>query len=157
CTACLKTLPCEHWRYVDVVPIREAKALPIEDLLARTNPSLAERLQLREQIRALGGDAAFGLAYEQLERLRPGAMRSSLLKQLLGWYELTVERRTLLGQIIRTHARAWQFACQIAPTFPGQAGFWRAALVALAVWSAILWVPAVHSRQWGRIKVVAGL
>src|SRR6516162_8911883 len=142
CTACLKALPCEHWRYAAVVPIRKAKVLPIEDLLARTNPGLAERLQLREQIRALGGDAAFGLAYEQAERLRPGALRSSFLKRLLGWNGLAVEQRTLLGKLIGSHARAWQFACQIAPSFPGQTGCWRAALAAFAVWSAFLWVPA---------------
>jgi hypothetical protein len=157
CTACLKALPCQHWRYAAVVPIRKAKALPIEDLLARTNPGLAERLQLREQIRALGGDAAFGLAYEQAERLRPGALRSRFLKQLLGWNGLAVEQRTLLGQLIGAHARAWLFACQIAPAFPGQTGFRRAALAALAVWSAFLWVPAVHSWLWGSITLVAGL
>src|SRR5215831_2876958 len=70
CTVCLKALPCEHWRYAAVVPIREAKALPIGDLLARTNPGLAERLQLKEQISALGGDASFAVAYEQLESMR---------------------------------------------------------------------------------------
>jgi hypothetical protein len=32
---------------------------------------ITRRLQLREEIRALGGDAAFGLAYEQVESLRP--------------------------------------------------------------------------------------
>jgi hypothetical protein len=157
CTACLQALPCQHWRYAAVVPIRKAKVLPLEDLLTRTNPALAERLQLREQIRALGGDAAFELAYEQVERLRPGALRSSLLKQLLGWNGLAVEQRTLLRQLIGAHARAWQFACQMAPTFPGQAGCGQAALAALAVWSVFLWVPAVHSWLWGSITLVAGL
>jgi hypothetical protein len=157
CTACLKSLPCEHRRYAAVVPIRKAKTLPIEDLLARTNPGLAERLRLREQIRALGGDAAFTSAYEQVERLRPGALRSSLLKQLLGWDGLAAEQRTLLGQLIGAHARAWQFARQIAPSFPAQAGFRLAALAALAVWSAFLWLPAAHSWLWGSITLVAGL
>ena len=50
CTVCLKAFPCEHWHYADLVSIREAKALPVEDLLARTNPGLAERRQLNEQI-----------------------------------------------------------------------------------------------------------
>ena len=31
CTVCLKALPCDHWRYATVVPLREAKALPVED------------------------------------------------------------------------------------------------------------------------------
>ena len=157
CTACLKTIPCQRWRYAAVVPIRKAKALPIEILLARTNPGLAERLQLREQIRALGGDAAFGLAYEQVERLRHGVLRSSLLKELLNWDRLAVEQRTLLRQFIGDHARAWQFACQIAPSFPRHAGWGRAALVVLAVWSAFFWAPAIHSWLWGSITLVAGL
>ena len=157
CTACLKALPCQGWRYAAVVSIRKAKALPIAKLLARTNPGLAERLQLREHVRALGGDAAFTLAYEQVGRLRPGALRSSLLKQLLGWNGLAGEQRTSLGQTIGAYARAWQFACQIAPTFPRHAGCGRAALVALAVWSAFLWVPAVRSWLWGTITLLAGL
>ncbi len=157
CTACLKALPCEHRRYAAVVPIRRAKALPIEDLLARTNPGLIERLQLREQVRALGGDAAFASAYEQLERLRPGALRSLFLKRLLGWEGLTVEQRASLGQLIGAHVRAWQLARQIAPTFPAQVGFRRAALAALAVWSAFLWLPAVRGWLWGSVTLVAGL
>jgi hypothetical protein len=157
CTVCLKALPCEHWRYATVVPIREAKALPIEDLLARTNPGLAERLQLKEQISALGGDAGFGVAYEQLESMRPGALRSRLLEQLLDWNGLTVEQRPLLGQQIGADARAWQFACQIAPAFPGHAGCLPAALAALVVWSAFLWVPAVHGWLWGSVTLAAGL
>lgn len=157
CTACLKALPCQRWRYAAVVPIRKAKALPMENLLARSNPGLAERLQLRKQIRALGGDAAFGLAYEQVERLRHGVLRSGLLNELLGWDRLAVEKRTLLRQLIGDHARAWQFACQIAPSFPRHAGCGQAALVALAVWSTFLWVPAVRSWLWGSITLAAGL
>jgi hypothetical protein len=157
CTVCLKTIPCQRWRYAAVVPIRKAKTLPMEAVLARTNPGLAERLQLRKQIRALGGDTAFGLAYEQVERLRHGVLRSSLLEQLLGWDRLAVEQRTLLGQSIGDHARAWQFACQIAPSFPRHAGWGWAALAALAVWSAFLWMPAVRSWLGGSITLVAGL
>lgn len=157
CTVCLKALPCQRWRYAAVVPMRKAKAVPMENLLSRTNPGLAERLQLRKQIRALGGDTAFGLAYEQVERLRTGVLRSSLLKQLLGWDGLAVEQRTLLRQFIGDHARAWQFACQIAPSFPRQAGFGRAALVTLVIWSAFLWIPAARSWLWGSITLVAGL
>jgi hypothetical protein len=156
CTGCLQSLPREHWRYSTVVPIRESKALPIEDLLARTNPGLAERLQLKEQIIALGGDACFAVAYEQIETLRPGALRSSFLKQLLDWNELSAEQRSLLGQLIGSHARAWLLACQIAPAFPGHAGL-PAALAAFVVWSAFLWMPAVRSRLWGSITVAAGL
>jgi hypothetical protein len=115
-----------------------------------------ERLQLKEQIKALGGDAGFEVAYEQLERMRPGALHSRLLKQLLDWNGLTVEQRLLLGQQIGAHARAWQFARQIAPAFPGSVGCLSAALSALLIWSAFLWAPATHSWLWGSITLVAG-
>jgi hypothetical protein len=157
CTVCLKALPCQRWRYSAVVPLRKAKALSIENLLARTNPGLVERLQLRKYIRALGGDAAFGLAYEHVERLRAGVLQSNLLKQLLGWDGLSVEQRDALRQFIADHARAWQFACQIATSFPRHAGFGQAALVAFVVWSMFLWVPAVRSWLWGSITLLAGL
>ena len=85
------------------------------------------------------------------------ALVADLLKRLLGWDGLAAEQRTLLGQLIGAHARAWQFARQVAPTFPAQVGFRRAALAALAVWSAFLWVPAVHSWLWGSITLAAGL
>jgi hypothetical protein len=156
CTVCLKAFPSEHWRYATFVPIRQAKDLPLEGLLARTNPGLAERLQLNEQISALGGDARFGVAYEHLEGMRPGPLRSRLLKQLLDWDRLTVEQRSLLGQQIGARASAWQFARQIAPAFPAHPGCLTAALAALVVCSMFLLVPAIHSWLWGSITVVAG-
>jgi hypothetical protein len=154
CTVCLKTFPSEQWRYTTVVPIGEAKTLPVEELLPRTNPGLAECLRLKEQICALGGDAAFATAYEQLEGMRPGALRSSLLKQLLDWDRMTPEQRTLLGQQIGAHARAWQFAREVAPGFPAH-GCLTAVAAALVVGLAFLWVPALHSWLWGSATVLA--
>jgi hypothetical protein len=154
CTACLKTFPSEQWRFAAVVPIREAKTLPVEDLLPRTNPGLAECLRLREQICALGGDATFATAYEQLEGMRPGALRSSLLGQLLDWDRLTPAERNLLGQQIGAHARAWQFAREVAPGFPAH-GCLTAVAAALVVGLAFLWVPALHSWLWGSATVLA--
>ena len=157
CTVCVKAFPCEQWRYAAVLKIREAKVLPLEDLLARTNPGLAERLQLKEQICALGCDARFGVAYEQHEGMRPGALRSSLLTQLLNWDRLTAEQQDRLVQQIADQTRAWQFAWQIAPAFPGHTGCLTVALAALVVWLAFLWVPAVHSWLWGGVTVAAAL
>lgn len=156
CTVCLKTFHAEHWRYAAVVPIQEAKALPVEELLARTNPSLAERRQLKEQVTALGGDARFASAYEQLEGMRPGALRSRLLQQLVDWDKLAEEQRARLVQQIGDWSRAWQFARHIAPGFPAH-GCLLPALAALAIWSAFLWAPAVQDWVWGTVTVVAGI
>jgi hypothetical protein len=88
--------------------------------------------------------------------MRPGALRSSLLKELLDWDRLAEEQRTTLVQQIGTQARAWQLAWEVAPAFPGHVGCLPAALAALVVWSVFFWVPAVHSWLWGSITVVAG-
>jgi hypothetical protein len=149
--------PSEHWRYAAVVSIPEAKVLPSEDLLARTNPGLAERLELKEQVSALGCDARFTVAYERLEQLRPGALRRRLLHQLLDWERLADQQRDLLGQQIGARSRAWQLARQIAPLFPGHAGCLSVAVVALIVGSAFLGMRAVRNWLWGSLLVAAGL
>jgi hypothetical protein len=156
CTLCLGAFACEHWRYATFVPVAEAKGLAVDDLLARTNPGLAERLHLKEQVCALGGDARFAAAYEQLEGLRPGALRSGLLKRLLDWDRLTEAQRVVLGKQIGDLGRAWRFARQIAPTFPGHAGCVTILLAALLVLLLFLWAPEVRGWPWGAIAVVAG-
>jgi hypothetical protein len=157
CTACHKAFLCEHWRYATAVPAGEAKTLAVEELLARTNPGLAECLQLKEQISALGGDGRFAVAYEQLGGLRPSPLRSRLLAQLLEWGRLTEEQRSALTQQIATQTRACQFARQIAPAFPTHPGCLTTAPAALAVGAVFLWVPAVQSWLWGTVTVLAGI
>jgi hypothetical protein len=157
CTGCLKAFPCVYWRYAAVVPIEEAKVLPLDDLMARTNPVMAERLQFKEQVHALGGDARFAVAYEHLEAMRPGALRSELLRHLLDWDRLGEEQRALLGQQIGARARAWHFARQMAPGFPAHTGCLTVAAAALVVGLAFLCVPALRHWLWGTVTVAASL
>jgi hypothetical protein len=111
---------------------------------------------LKEQIVALGGDTSFVTAYEQLESIRPGLMRSSLFKQLLTWGRLAENERSLLGEQIVAHARAWHFARQIAPGFPRYAGCLAVALPALVIWSAFLWAPPARSLLGRILTPLAG-
>jgi hypothetical protein len=157
CTACLKAFVCEHWRYAAAVPLRQAKALTVDDLLARTNPGLAECLGLKEQICALGGDARFADAHEQIGGLRPSTFRSRLLAQLLDWGSLAEEQRSALTEQIATQTRAWQFARQIAPGFPTPPVYLTGTLAALLVGSVFFLVPAVRSWLWGSVTVLGGL
>jgi hypothetical protein len=157
CTGCHKAFPSEHWRYAAVLPIREGKDLSPEDLLARTNPGLADRFALKEHVGALGCDGRFAVAYEQLEQLRPGALRRGLLHQLLGWERLADEQRAHLGRQIGDRSRAWQLARHIAPGFPQYAGYLSLAGVALLLGPAFVWVPAVRTWLWGGVLVAAGL
>jgi hypothetical protein len=157
CTVCLKAFPAEHWRYVTFLSIREAKALALDDLLARTNPALAERRQMQEQIDALGGDTGFALAYQQLDEMRPGAMRARLLKQLLDWDRLPGEQRVVLQGQISEQDRAWYFARQIAPGFPHQPGCFVSVLAALLAGAAVLiWLPPAPNWLGAGLTVVAG-
>lgn len=157
CTSCFQAFACVSWRYAQIVPVHEAKALPLEELLARTNPVLAEKLQFKEQVGALGGDARFAVAYEQLDAMRPGTLRSTLLRQLLDWDHLGEEQRTTLGRQIGARTRAWQFARQLAPRFPASAGCLTMAVSAFVAGAVFLCVPTTRSLVWGIVVVVAVL
>jgi hypothetical protein len=158
CTGCLKAFPCGcSWRYAAVLPIQEAKALPMEVLLSRTNPVLAERIQFKQQVGALGGDTRFAVAYEQLEAMRPGALRSEMLRRLLEWDRLDEEQRALLREQVGARARAWQLARQLAGGFPRTIGCLTLPVVALVVGLAFLSAPAIRSWLWGSVTVAAGL
>jgi hypothetical protein len=157
CTGCHKPFLGEHWRYAVVLPIREAKALPPKDLLARTNPLLADSIQMKYLVRALGGDPSFSVAYEQLEQMRPGALRSGLLRQLLAWDRLPEKQRTFLAEQVAARARASQFSRQIAPTFPEHSASLAATVAALVMGPVFLWIPGANSLLWGGATVVAGL
>ncbi len=156
CGTCGISFPCELWRYPVLVPAADAAVLPADDLLTRTNPRLAERLQLQEQVSALGGDPRFATAYEQLEGMRAGELHSLLLQHLLMWDCLGEEQRARLVQRVGDCSRSWQVARQVAPGFPEQAGTLPAFLAALAVWSAFAWAPAVRDWVWGPLVVLAG-
>jgi hypothetical protein len=157
CTGCHKPFLGEHWRYAAVLPITEAKALPPKDLLTRTNPVLAERIQLKHLVLALGGDHRFAVAYEQLDQMRPGALRSGLLRRLLAWDRLPEEQRIVLVEQVATRARAWQFSRQIAPAFPEPIASMAALVAALVMGPVFLWIPGTRSWLWGSATVVAGL
>lgn len=158
CTDCLKTFPGkEPWRYAAVVPIREARKMQLNDLLVQTNPVLADRIQFKEQIRDLGGDDRFATAYEHVEGLRPGPLRSDLLHKLLDWLQLPEPRQAELGRQIGALARAWPFTRQRALGFPGSAG--RLAYVVAAIVVGLLLLRVPETRNWlgGTMTVVAAL
>jgi hypothetical protein len=157
CTGCHKSFLGEHWRYAAVLSITESRSLPSGDLLARTNPALAERIQLKDVVRALGGDDRFAVAYEQLEQMRPGALRSRLMQQLLTWDRMPEEQRTCLAEQVAALARAWQFSRQLAPAFPEHTASVAAIVAALVMVPVLLGIPEARSWLWGGVTVVTGL
>ncbi|HET6878593.1 MAG TPA: hypothetical protein VFI31_00375 [Pirellulales bacterium] len=158
CTGCLKTFPGEpYWHYAALVPVREAQRMELDSLLAKTNPVLADRIRFQEQIRDLGGDNRFAVAYGHLEGMRPGALRADLLRKLLDWHRFDELQRAELGQHIAALARAWQFIRQLASGFPASAGCLTYVVAALVAGLLILCVPAVRSWLGGTITVVSCL
>lgn len=152
CTECHKAFHCDPWRYVCVVAIGEAKSLGIEELLTRTNPSLAERVEMKELVAALGGDARFAEANQHLEEMRIGELRSRLLEKLLNWKRLDEEARSALTQRIADRSRAWKLALHIAPGFPSHVGCFPGLAAGLVVW-LLFFVLALAVR--GRLMVGA--
>ena len=146
CTECHQAFHCDPWRYLCVVPLTEAKGLGIEELLTRTNPILAERVRMKELIAALGGDARFAEAHQQLDELHTGELRARLLQELLNWVRLDEESRTALVQQIADRARAWKFALHIARGFPSHVGCLPGIVAGLVVW-LLVFVPALALRH----------
>ena len=157
CTNCLKTFPGKpYWSYAEVAPIRKARTLGIEEILAKTNPILADRIRLKEQIRELGGDERFVVAYDNVEGMRPGRLRDDLLRKLLDWPHMPEEQRAELSQQIGELSRAWQFAREIAIGFPRSPGS-PAYAVAIVAGLILFCLPMPNRWVWGTITAGAGL
>jgi hypothetical protein len=147
CTECLKPFPGKpYWSYADVAPIRDARSMELDELLKRTNPILADRIRFKEQIRDLGGDERFAVAYENVEGMRPGGLRSNLLRNLLEWSCLSEIQRDELAERIGALSRAWQFARQMAVGFPTSSGS-LAYFMSIPLFGLIL-ICAFVTRSW---------
>lgn len=158
CTACHKTFPGKpQWHYAEVVPIRVACNMPLDDLLTKTNPILADRIHFNKQIRELGGDDRFAVAYEQIEGMRPGALRSDLFRKLLDWQQLGDAQQTEISQRIGTLSRAWQFARHMAVGFPTSAGCLTYVIAALVAGVVLLCVAGTRNWRGGSITTVTCL
>ncbi len=123
CTDCLTPFPGKpRWNYAEVVPLRDARGMDLNELLTKTNPILADRIRLKETIGELGGDKRFAVAYENVEGMRPGKLHSDLLQKLLEWPQLSESQRDDLEEQIGSLSRAWRFASQMAIGFPKSSG-----------------------------------
>lgn len=156
CTGCLKTFPGKpYWTYASVASIRDAGEMPLDDLLTQTNPILADRIRFKEQIHELGGDAGFADAYEKVDGMRPGRLRSDLLRQLLEWPRLDRAQQDELRREIGSLSRAWQFARQMAVGFPASSGSLVYFIASLLVCLALVYALVTHNWLWGSIAAGA--
>jgi cytochrome c biogenesis DsbD-like protein len=157
CGACGGQFRRELWQFKEFVPPVEAHTLPLEVLLQRTNPLLAERLEWKRVQEEFAADPLFLPALQSAEQLRLGPLRTRLMKELRQWDRLEEKRRTDLAHTAHEAARALRFLQSRAGQLPGSAGCLWGLLVCVSVWSAFLWAPAVRTLLGGALTVFAGL
>lgn len=147
CTDCLTPFPGRaRWSYAEVVPLRDARGMDLNELLTKTNPILADRIHLKETIGELGGDKRFAVAYENVEGMRPGNLHSDLLQKLLEWPQLSELQRDELEEQIGSLSRAWRFASQMAIGFPKSSGS-LAFFMSAPIFGLIL-IGMIVTRKW---------
>lgn len=156
CTECLKPFPGKPcWSYAEIVPIRDARNMNLDDLLTKTNPILADRIHFKEQIRELGGDERFVVAYENVEGMRPGRLRSRLQRSLLEWPRLGETQRETLENDIGVLSRSWRFARQMAVGFPTSSGSLAFFMSAPIFGVILIGVIVTHSWGWGGLALAS--
>ena len=156
CTDCLKPFPGKpRWSYAAVVPIRDALGMGLDDLLTKTNPILGDRIRFKQQIRELGADERFAVAYENVEGMRPGRLRSNLLGSLLDWSRLSETQRDELEKDIGALSRAWQFARQMAIGFPTSSGSLAYFMSLPIIGLILICVLVTRSWLWGGLTSAA--
>ena len=155
CTGCLKTFPGKpNWSYAGVVPIREASSMELDELLTKTNPILADRIHFKEQIRELGGDDRFAVAFDNVDGMRPGRLRSDLMRKLVDWPRMAESQRTELSEHIGALSHAWKFARHIAFGFPVSSG--SLPFVAAAMMVGLVLICAFERQSWSWTAVALG-
>jgi len=158
CTDCLKPFPGKpHWSYAEVVPIRNARGMDLNDLLTKTNPILADRIRFKQKIRELGGDERFAVAWENVEGMRPGWLRSNLLESLLDWSRLGETQRDELYEHVGALSRAWQFARQMAVGFPASSGSLTYFMSVPMFGLILIYMFVSRSWVWGGVALAASV
>jgi hypothetical protein len=157
CGACGGLFHCELWQYERFVPPVEARDLPLETLLQRTNPRLKERLEWTRLQEDFAADPVFVKALQSAEQLRLGSLRTRLMNELRQWEGLEKGRRTELARTADEAARALGFIRSRVGQLPASAGCLLGLLVCVGAWSAFLWAPAVRTLVGGTLTVFAGL
>lgn len=158
CTDCLKPFPGKpHWSYAAVVPISDARGVELDDLLTKTNPILADRIRFKQQIRELGGDERFAVAYDDVEGLHPGGLRSNLFNNLLHWPTLNEPQREDVKEQIAAMSRAWKFARHLAIGFPTSSGTLTFFTSVMLIGLILIGVIVTRSWMWGGLALAASV
>jgi hypothetical protein len=153
CQACQGAFACDSTLYDQFLSVRQARTLPIDELLEQTNPNLARareaRLQLeREAQRAVAGqshaddEVLLRWLMTRLRQLGEALVnRTHYQDRLLSWYQLPATERERLRREIEAFIedrkklqRAAIFTDVVSRTFPRAPG----CLPALFLWMALM-------------------
>jgi hypothetical protein len=143
----------EFWDHRRTASPAEAGTLDIEALLAFTNPGLKEKVTLSglQAIPRLSG------AFQLLDQLRPGSLRTALKDALLRWSSLNEGQQVRFLANVDDCSQALRFARLMAGRYTfGAVGCLLGILGCVGVWSGCLLVLGSNLNLWGWVAVVAG-
>jgi hypothetical protein len=154
CGECGFEFHSEFWDHGRTVSPAEAALLDIEALLGHTNPALKEKLTLSE----LQGNPRLSEAFDLLERLAPGSLRTALKDALLRWPTLLDEgRQDRFLASVGDCSRALVFARSMAARYRfGVVGCLTGLLVCVGVLAGCLIVLGTDLTFRGWTAVFAG-
>jgi hypothetical protein len=141
----------QTWDHQKALSPGEAMSLDIEAILSFTNPALKEQLALLrlKAVPELGG------AFQLLEQLKPGSLRTALKDALLQWPSLDEGRRERFLADANGCAEALRFARHQADrSTTGVVGCLGGALGCAGVWSGCVVAFGTELSVWGWLGVV---
>jgi hypothetical protein len=151
CGECGCEFKSQTWDYQKALSPTEAMSLDIETILSLTNPALKELLVLQrlKAVSELGG------AFQLLEQLRPGALRTSLKDALLRWPGVDEGWRAHFLANTNGCADALRFARLMAGRYTiGVVGCLAGALGCAGVWSGCVMALGTDLGLWGWLGVL---
>jgi hypothetical protein len=152
CGECGFEFRSQSWDHQKTVSPADAVSLDIETILSRTNPLLKETLTLSE----LKATPRLTEAFQLLEQLTPGSLRTGLKHTLQHWPRLDEGQQECFLAEVRDCAEALRFARQMAGRYTtGVVGCLTGLLGCVGVWSACLMMLGSPLRLWGWVVVFA--
>jgi hypothetical protein len=151
CGECGCEFQSRTWDHQRVLSPGQAMSLDIEAILTLTNPALKEHLTLQrlKAVSELGG------AFQLLEQLRPGTLRTALKDALLQWPGLDEGRRVHFLADASGCAEAMRFARRMAGRHTiGVVGCLAGVLGCAGVWSGCVLALGTELGLWGWLGVV---
>jgi hypothetical protein len=135
CGECGFAFRSQTWNHEKTVSPAEAVSLDIEALLSMTNPALKETLTLS----GLKANPRLSMAFDLLEQLTPGSLRTALKDALVLWPSLDEARQERFLAKINHCAEALRFARSMAGRYTtGVVGCLAGTLGCAGVWSGLL-------------------